>query len=192
MTREVLPAASAAKGEPITSTLCLFVLDRLSQFWGFKWLVRDAFQLTQDYYPETMGQLLVINAPSSFTIIWNVVKPWLAKETIAKIDVLGSNYKDELLKLIDIENLPQTFGGTCTCSELGGCEWGNAGPWLKGRKDRRRQLYGDRTTNGAPSTNGHANGNANGAAAPVSQDKSPNQALRDDTPVQSQPPTEST
>jgi len=36
-----------------------------------------------------MGQLIVVNAPASFTIIWSAVKPWLAPETVAKVDILG-------------------------------------------------------------------------------------------------------
>ena len=36
-----------------------------------------------------MGRLIVVNAPATFTIIWSAVKPWLAPETVAKIDILG-------------------------------------------------------------------------------------------------------
>lgn len=78
---------------------------------------------------------MVINAPSSFTAIWSAVKPWLAKETVKKIDILGANYKEVLLDAVDAENLPSSFGGTCQCA--GGCELSNAGPWLE---ERRRQL----------------------------------------------------
>lgn len=146
---------------PVFTTVNMTSSSRLGQFWGMKWLVRDSFQLTQDYYPETMGQLLVINAPSSFTVIWNVVKPWLAKETIAKIDILGSNYREVLLKYVDSENLPESLGGSCRCEALGGCDWGNDGPWMVGRQERRRQLYGE----SSPTHNGtstHTNGVANG------------------------------
>jgi hypothetical protein len=81
-----------------------------------------------------MGQLVIINAPSSFTIIWNVIKPWLSKETVAKIDILGHDYKSMLLDLVDADSLPALFGGECTCEGLGGCEMSGAGPWLDGRK----------------------------------------------------------
>lgn len=166
VTRECLPACSRAKGETITDSLSIvdlkgfglvftllqekncrlsinLLLISLTQFWGMKKHVRDCFQLTQDYYPETLGKLLVINAPSSFTIIWAVVKPWLAKETIAKIDILGTDYKDVLLTYVDAENLPSTLGGDCTCEGLGGCAFSCAGPWMDGREQRRRELYGD-------------------------------------------------
>jgi len=49
------------------------------------------------------------------------------------VDILGSDYKDVLLDLVDPENLPSSLGGTCICSEAGGCQLGGAGPWQEGR-----------------------------------------------------------
>lgn len=80
-----------------------------------------------------LGRLTVINAPSTFTAVWNIVKGWLSKETAEKIDILGSDYKGVLLDLVDAENLPISLGGTCTCSEAGGCQLSGAGPWQEGR-----------------------------------------------------------
>ena len=80
-----------------------------------------------------MGQLAIVNAPSSFTMIWAMIKPWISKETAAKVDILGSDYAKVLLELIDEENLPSTLGGKCTCAEHGGCHLSGAGPWMEGR-----------------------------------------------------------
>jgi hypothetical protein len=82
-----------------------------------------------------MGKIAVINAPSSFTLIWSIVKPWLSKETAAKVDILGSNYRTVLLSLVDAENLPKSLGGTCTCGEgdVERCQFSSAGPWQEGR-----------------------------------------------------------
>lgn len=92
-----------------------------------------------------MAQLAIINAPASFTTIWSFIKPWLAKETLAKIDILGTDYKDVLLEQIPAENLPESLGGTCTCAEAGGCKLSNAGPWMHNRKSRREKwLRGER------------------------------------------------
>jgi hypothetical protein len=38
-------------------------------------------------------------------VIWNAMKPWLSRETVAKVDVLGADYKKVLLELIDEDNL---------------------------------------------------------------------------------------
>jgi hypothetical protein len=80
-----------------------------------------------------MGQLAIVNAPSSFTLIWSIIKPWLSKETAEKVDILGSDYKEQLLKLVDEDCLPSTLGGTCNCKEQGGCHLSGAGPWMDGR-----------------------------------------------------------
>ena len=91
-----------------------------------------------------MAKLAIVNAPSSFTTIWSFIKPWLAKETVQKVDILGSDYQKVLLDLVDAENLPASLGGKCTCSEFGGCEKSNSGPWSEGRKERReRWLRGE-------------------------------------------------
>lgn len=84
-----------------------------------------------------MGQLAIVNAPSSFTIIWSIMKPWLAKETVSKIDILGSDYQEVLLRLVDKENLPASLGGECTCEGEGGCDHSFAGPWKENKEERR-------------------------------------------------------
>jgi CRAL/TRIO domain len=100
-----------------------------------------------------MGQLAIVNAPSSFTFIWSVIKPWLSKETVEKVDILGSDYKEQLLQLIDADCLPSTLGGTCECTEEGGCQLSGAGPWLDGRvgwgpnAGRKRKRLLDRLDN---------------------------------------------
>ena len=70
----------------------------------------------------------MINAPAAFNVIWKVVKRWLAKETVQKIDILGADYQSTLLQDIAAENLPPWLsGGTCSCTN---CLKG-AGPWLE-------------------------------------------------------------
>lgn len=91
-----------------------------------------------------MSKLAIVNAPMGFSMIWSFMRPWLAKETVEKVDILGSNYKSVLLDLVDPENLPESLGGTCTCDGLGGCRMSNAGPWMTDRSARReRWLKGE-------------------------------------------------
>lgn len=100
-----------------------------------------------------MGQMLVINAPVSFTAIWTIVKPWLSPRTLEKISVLGTDQHHTVLKdLISPENLPEALGGTCTCDGArGGCALSNAGPWMDGRAARRaRWLRGEIAGPGVP------------------------------------------
>lgn len=46
---------------------------------------------------------------------------------MSKIEILGYSYQKKLLELIDAENLPVEFGGTCACK--GGCKNSDIGPW---------------------------------------------------------------
>ncbi|CDO71436.1 hypothetical protein BN946_scf184909.g30 [Trametes cinnabarina] len=149
LTREVLPAASEAAGRSIGGTFVVVDLAGfgISQFWQMKDFARSSFQVSQDYFPETMAQLAIVNAPMGFSAIWNVMKPWLAKETVAKVAIYGSDYRKHLLELIDEDALPQSLGGKCTCEGLGGCMKSNAGPWMHERKARREAwLRGERET----------------------------------------------
>ncbi|KAJ4482151.1 CRAL-TRIO domain-containing protein [Lentinula aciculospora] len=139
LTREILPAATKKHGKEIDSVLVIIDLRGfgLSKFWQMKDLAQRSFQISQDYYPETMGRLVILNAPSTFTIIWNAIRPWIAKETANKVDILGTDYRDKLLELVDEENLPLAVGGKCRCDSEGDqsprCHLTATGPWLEGR-----------------------------------------------------------
>jgi len=89
--------------------------------------VKQVSTMSQNYYPERLGRLYLINAPWGFSGVWNVIKAWLDPVTVQKIHVLGSGYKTELLQQVPVENLPKEFGGTCQCE--GGCELSDMGPW---------------------------------------------------------------
>ncbi|OCH91865.1 CRAL/TRIO domain-containing protein, partial [Obba rivulosa] len=137
LTREVLPASARAAGKQIDGTFVIVDLKGfgMSQFWQMKNFARDAFQVSQDYFPDTMAQLAIVNAPSTFTTIWSFIKPWLAKETVKKVCILGTDYADRLREWVDPDNLPTYLGGNCTCEEHGGCDKGNVGPWMDARRE---------------------------------------------------------
>ncbi|KAJ5683393.1 Sec14 cytosolic factor [Penicillium macrosclerotiorum] len=89
--------------------------------------VRQASEISQNYYPERLGKLYLINAPWGFSSVFSVVKGFLDPVTVNKIHVLGSGYQKELLSQVPAENLPVEFGGKCSCE--GGCELSDMGPW---------------------------------------------------------------
>ncbi|KAI1789591.1 CRAL/TRIO domain-containing protein [Ganoderma leucocontextum] len=147
--REVLPAATQAAGKPILGTCVVVDLSGfgVSQFWQMKDFARRSFQVSQDYFPETVARLAIVNAPRGFATIWNVMKPWIAKETAQKVTIMGADYQHKLLEIIDPESLPAYLGGQCICDGPGGCMKSSAGPWMYNRR-RRRDLWldGARTT----------------------------------------------
>ena len=93
-------------------------------------LLQVGAKICQDYYPETMAQAFVVNAPALFTALYAIIKGFLDERTRSKVRVMGSNFRPVLLEHIDAENLPTFLGGTCTCSQVeGGCMFSNVGPW---------------------------------------------------------------
>ncbi|KAI1313850.1 cytosolic factor, phosphatidylinositol/phosphatidylcholine transfer protein [Mortierella claussenii] len=132
-----MPACSRRAGHHIEQ--CCTILDlkgvSLRQFANAFGFIKRTSAIAQNYYPEMMGKMYVINAPMMFTSVWGMVKPLLDEVTVKKIVILGSNYQSTLLEDIDAENIPKAIGGTCVCPGEGGCQKGEPGPW----KDPRYQ-----------------------------------------------------
>ncbi|XP_058085840.1 phosphatidylinositol/phosphatidylcholine transfer protein SFH11-like isoform X2 [Magnolia sinica] len=126
------PACSVAVKKHIASTTAILDVKGLGRN-NFSKPARDLFmeiqKIDSNYYPETLHQLFIVNAGSGFRALWQVLKAFLEPRTVAKIHVLGSTYQSELVKAIDPRNLPNFLGGTCTCSEYGGCLLKDRGPW---------------------------------------------------------------
>jgi len=75
--------------------------------------------IDQNYYPEFLGAMYIVNCPSYFPTLWALCKPFIDKETQSKIHVLGSNFKEVLQSDLGKENLPEKYGGTHRCEN--GC-----------------------------------------------------------------------
>lgn len=123
-----LPACSRKSGHLLETSCSIMDLKgvgvgMMSSAYGY---LQQASAISQNYYPERLGKLYVINAPWGFSGAFSVVKKFLDPVTVAKIHVLGSNYQKELLAQIPKENLPKQFGGECACP--GGCELSDQGP----------------------------------------------------------------
>ena len=76
-------------------------------------LVKAFANIDQAQYPETLGKLLIINAPSAFPFVWSWVKPWLDPVVAGKIQIFGaeSSWAPVLFDLIGRENMPENYGG---------------------------------------------------------------------------------
>ncbi|KAF6022882.1 SEC14L2 [Bugula neritina] len=71
-------------------------------------------EILQNNYPEMQKRMFIINAPKVFPILWKLAQPIISENTKRKMKVLGKNYKEELLKYIDEDQLPVFLGGTMT------------------------------------------------------------------------------
>jgi hypothetical protein len=124
-----LPACSRKAGQ-LLETCCTIMdlngvgLGNAKSVFGY---VQQASAMSNNYYPERLGRMYLINAPWGFDWVWSMVKGFLDPVTASKIHVLGRGYKKELLAQIPAENLPVEFGGSCKCPS--GCSNSDAGPW---------------------------------------------------------------
>ena len=44
-------------------------------------LVQYVSKIAQDYYPEQLGQMMIVNAPYLFSTVWAIIKVWLDEKT---------------------------------------------------------------------------------------------------------------
>lgn len=129
---QILPSCSKALGRNVHQ---LFSLVDLRKF-NSKLVSKKIYEFlkislgnSQNYYPEVLGALFIVNSSLVFKACWAVVKAFLDEKTKKKITMCGSDYKKKLLKHVDPENLPSFIqGGECKCEPYG-CMVSNPGPW---------------------------------------------------------------
>ena len=124
-----LPACSRKSGYLLETSCTIMDLKgvgiaKATSVYGY---LQAVSAISQNYYPERLGKMYIINAPWGFSGVFSMVKKFLDPVTSAKIHVLGSGYEKELLGQIPAENLPKHLGGKCDCE--GGCALSDAGPW---------------------------------------------------------------
>ncbi|ORX75906.1 hypothetical protein BCR32DRAFT_284756 [Anaeromyces robustus] len=126
------PACSNRAGYHIETSCTIMDLKKvgLMQFAKAFSFIKASSAIAQDYYPEMLGQMFIINAPMLFTSTWKLITPLLDPVTVKKIKILGGKYESEIFKVIDPENFPKFLGGKCECPECnGGCSRADPGPW---------------------------------------------------------------
>lgn len=126
----IMKEASNARGKLIDRTVCILdgkgfgVSQALSS--DNRDFLQIAIKIAQDYYPEMMAKMFIINTGFTFKALWAMAKPFLDKKTKEKITILGSDYKKALNEWIDNDQLPEFLGGTNT-KKLGD----PCGPWAE-------------------------------------------------------------
>lgn len=126
-------ACSKLKGEVVDQSFTILDLKGigLGDMMGkTRKFLQLATSIGQDYYPENLGVMFLVNTSSFFSAVWSIVKGFIDEKTRKKIQVEKDKYQKKLLEFVDAENLPSFLGGTCTCSHIpGGCLYSDIGPW---------------------------------------------------------------
>jgi hypothetical protein len=106
----------------------MFTKGKLKEF------VQKLSYYTQNFYPEILGKLYIINVPKLFYVLWMIVKLWLDDQTKRKIEIDSGKATEKLLKDIHPNNLHIKFGGKCE-----GYFKEDIGPWSYELDEAKRQ-----------------------------------------------------
>ena len=148
----IFPKCSEKFNKNINKVFCVVDLLGLSTSLMNKQImdfVNKLISVCSKYYPGIMENLIFVNTSLVFRSIWAPCKYLYEYDTRERIQLLGFDYKKELLKKIKFEDLPKFFGGLCNCQPYG-CIFSNVGPWneviSKGEK-RRNTNYLEKVQN---------------------------------------------
>lgn len=141
------PICSANAGKRIDENFLILDLEKvnLSKVFDskFKEFLKFITVISQDYYPEILGKMFIVNAPFLFKGIWAIIKVWLDQKTKSKIDMYSDVPLKKIQKYVEIDRLPDFLGGKCKIPLSD-----NHGPWkeaIENSKDQRSFFLKDRT-----------------------------------------------
>mmetsp|Transcript_110244 Transcript_110244/g.237292 ORF Transcript_110244/g.237292 Transcript_110244/m.237292 type:complete len:168 (+) Transcript_110244:509-1012(+) len=84
-------------------------------YWDYtddiKQFIQAIIALNNNSIPENLCKTIIVNSGMVFRGIWNVIKLWIDERTANKFTLLGSDYHDTLKEFIDIDQLPDIYGG---------------------------------------------------------------------------------
>ncbi|QDZ17933.1 CRAL-TRIO domain-containing protein [Chloropicon primus] len=74
----------------------------------------ETLKILQDHYCERLGEALLLNPPGVFRMLWKLIRPFIDKRTLKKINFLPKNFKecDLLQERFNLEELDVSLGGT--------------------------------------------------------------------------------
>ncbi|XP_074150109.1 SEC14-like protein 2 isoform X2 [Sminthopsis crassicaudata] len=104
-------------GKKIETFIIIFDLENLGlkHFWKPATEVyQEFFSILDNNFPETIKSLIVVKAPKLFPVVYNLIKPFISEKTGKKFAILGANWKEDLQKFVDPDQLPAEYGGTLT------------------------------------------------------------------------------
>ena len=75
-------------------------------------IIAAVISVASDNYPELLAKCIMINTPWLFTTVWPFVKGFLAQQTVEKIVLVGTDFKNTILESVDEESVPEMVGGS--------------------------------------------------------------------------------
>jgi hypothetical protein len=63
-------------------------------------MIKISIRISQDYYPEMLHKMYIVNAPWIFRTVWKVAKGWVDEKTASKIQMSKKIPTEKLKELI--------------------------------------------------------------------------------------------
>ena len=94
-------------------------------------LFKEVQRIDQDYYPDHVRRIYLVNPPLLFRPLWNLVRRVLPKHELRKVQLLAGYEKAArvLSGVLEPESVPRHLGGACSCEA--GCLSGRDGTGTK-------------------------------------------------------------
>ena len=97
----ICPSVAAKLNVNVESSCQLVDLSQISirKFMSKKVLnaLQASLKIFQDYYPETLGCIYIVNAPALFSGLYSIIKGFMDERTKQKVVIMGSKYQEFLL-----------------------------------------------------------------------------------------------
>eukprot|EP00602_Paraphysomonas_sp_CaronLab_P003355 CAMPEP_0185021898 /NCGR_PEP_ID=MMETSP1103-20130426/4599_1 /TAXON_ID=36769 /ORGANISM="Paraphysomonas bandaiensis, Strain Caron Lab Isolate" /LENGTH=247 /DNA_ID=CAMNT_0027553681 /DNA_START=240 /DNA_END=983 /DNA_ORIENTATION=- len=106
--------SSEKLGHPVEMSVIVFDLanvKKVPDLFGINQL-RKIATMDQNYYPERLGTLIVINAPSFVASLYKLVSSAIDPKTASKIKIVGADYLETLREQMDDSQIPEEYGGS--------------------------------------------------------------------------------
>ncbi|KAG5357368.1 CRAL-TRIO domain-containing protein [Yarrowia sp. C11] len=98
--------------EKVDTIVFLFDMTGFSLFNMDYAYVKYILKCFENYYPESLGILLIHNAPWVFSGVWNIIKGWIDPNVAQKIKFTKN--VQALQEYIEIDQIPEDLGGKDT------------------------------------------------------------------------------
>ena len=83
---------------------------------GFKWshslpipMIKEAVNLLKKHYPYRLGGVFIINGSSTFTLLWNIIRPIMPRKALSKTFVINKRNIEKIMS----EKLGKEFIEIC-------------------------------------------------------------------------------
>lgn len=77
--------------------------------------MKSFIKIDQEYYPESLYQMVVMNAGWVVKSLWVIISPFIDPITSQRIKFAKKH--EDLAEFIDVEQIPQFLGGRCKCKD---------------------------------------------------------------------------